>query len=88
VVATAVTAVILVTLVFAVGTLLFTVTAISLAPQVAMFLALTRVAPGLAAARAVPKDRMRSFRLITWPYIVLVVAGLLTLFAGLRALEV
>jgi hypothetical protein len=86
VVATAVTAVALVTLVFAVGTLLFTVTAISLAPQVAMFLALTRVAPGLDAARAVPRDRMRRFRLITWPYLFLVVAGLLILFAGLRAL--
>jgi hypothetical protein len=89
VVGTAVSAVILVSLVFAVGTLLFTVTAISLAPQVAMFLALTRVAPGLDAARAVRAvrtDRTRRFHLITRPYLLLMVVGLFVLFAGLRAL--
>jgi hypothetical protein len=52
-----------------------------------MFLALTRVAPGLDAARAALKERTRRFRLITLPYMTLVVLGLLVLFAGLSALD-
>jgi hypothetical protein len=79
-------ALVLVGLVFAIGTLLFTVTAISLAPQVRMFLALTQLAPGLDAARTAPTGDQRRFRWLTLPYVALVVAALLTLSSGLRQL--
>lgn len=84
-VGTATTAFILVILVFAVGTLLFTVAAISHAPQVVMFLALTHVAPGLDAARAA-RDEARPFRWLTLPYILLIGLAMLILVAGLRSL--
>jgi hypothetical protein len=85
--ATALTAIVLVVLVFAAGTLLFTVAAISHAPQVAMYLALTSAAPGLDAARAAAGQRGSRFRWLTRPYLALVIAGVLILAAGLGALD-
>jgi hypothetical protein len=84
--ATALTAFVLVILVFAVGTLLFTVTAISVAPQVVMFLALTHMAPGLDVARAARNEGRPRFRWLTRPYIGLVGGAVLVLLAGLRDL--
>lgn len=84
---TAVTAVVLMALLFALGTLLFTVTAISLAPQVVMFLALTHVAPGLDAARMAPSAGTPRFRWLTRPYIVLVIVAAGVLGIGLTTLS-
>ena len=84
--ATALTAIVLVVLVFAVGTLLFTVAAISNAPQVAMYLALTSQAPGLDAARTAAGHGRSRFRWLTRPYLALVIAAVLILSAGLREL--
>jgi hypothetical protein len=85
--ATIVSAAILIALVFALGTLLFTVTAISLAPQVSMFLALTHVAPGLDAARPDPATAPRRFWWLTWPYLAMVAVDVLVVVAGLNALS-
>lgn len=85
--ATVVTAIVLVVLVFAAGTLVFTVAAISHAPQVAMYLALTNAAPGLDAVRAAAGERGSRFRWLTRPYLALVIAAVLILAAGLGALD-
>lgn len=77
------TAFAIVVLVFAVGTLLFTVAAISHAPQVVMYLALTGAAPGLDAARVPQTEAGRRFRWLTRPYIVLVVLSVGILLVGL-----
>jgi hypothetical protein len=82
-VASVVTAIVIVVLVFAVGTLLFTVAAISHAPQVLMYLALTGEAPGLDAARAPRSEGGRRFRWLTRPYLVLVILAVLLLLLGL-----
>jgi hypothetical protein len=52
-VAIAAITVVILAVVFAIGSLLFTVAAIAVAPQVAMFLALTHATPGLDATRPV-----------------------------------
>jgi hypothetical protein len=85
-VAAAVTAIVLVVLLFAVGTLLFTVAAISNAPQVVMYLSLTQEAPGLDAARAARGDDRRRFRWLTRPYLALVLVAVLLLVSGLGQL--
>jgi hypothetical protein len=82
-VASVVTSIVIVVLVFAVGTLLFTVAAISHAPQVVMYLALTRMAPGLDAARAPRSEGPWRFRWLTRPYLVLVILAVLFLLLGL-----
>jgi hypothetical protein len=69
--------------VFAVGTLLFTVAAISHAPQVLMYLALTTGAPGLDAARAAAGQGTLRFRWLTRSYLVLVILAALFLLLGL-----
>lgn len=84
---TVIAGLVLLSLVFAVGTLLFTVTAISLAPQVVMFLALTHVAPGLDAARMAPSAGTPRFRWLTRPYILLVIVAVGVLAIGLAALS-
>jgi hypothetical protein len=84
--AAALTALVLVALVFAVGTLLFTVAAISNAPQVVMYLALTNQAPGLDVARTAAGLGRSRFRWLTRPYLALVIAAVLILSAGLREL--
>lgn len=78
---------ILVALTFAVGTLLFTVTAIALAPQVVMFVALTHVAPGLEVARTEPPADAPRFRWLTRPWILLVIAAVGILVIGLIELS-
>jgi hypothetical protein len=78
-----ITAIVIVVLVFAVGTLLFTVAAISHAPQVVMYLALTGVAPGLDAARAPRAEGARRFRWLTRPYLALAMVGAGILLIGL-----
>jgi hypothetical protein len=80
---TALAALVIVSLVFAVGTLLFTVNAISLAPQVVMFLALTQVAPGLDTARELRAPDAPRFRWLTRPYIVLAILAIAFLLVGL-----
>jgi hypothetical protein len=84
--------VILVAITFAGGSLLFTVNAIALAPQVVMFAALTHVAPGLDAVRTEPipapwSDGERPFRWFTLPLLGGFVLGAIVLFGGLASLS-
>jgi hypothetical protein len=81
----ALTAAAILALVFAAGTLLFTLTAISLAPQVVVYLALTRSAPGLDSARSETASG-REFRWLTRPFRVLTGVAVLALIAGHVAL--
>jgi hypothetical protein len=80
-IATAVTTVLVVGLVFAIGTLVFTVAAIAVAPQVLGYLALTREAPGLART-----DGGRAFRWLTRPAVVGMALATLAMAAGLATL--
>ncbi|HEY0442856.1 MAG TPA: hypothetical protein VGC90_01395, partial [Candidatus Limnocylindrales bacterium] len=89
--------IVLVAVVFAAGTLLFTVIALSVAPQVAMFLALTHATPGLdrtrsPAALAIDLERGRrerpyGFNWLTRPMVIVFVIGGLTLVGGLLAIS-
>lgn len=81
--ATAVTAIVLVVLVFAGGTLLFTVAAISHAPQVVMYLALTNAAPGLDAARVAAAQPGSRFSWLTRAYYILVTLAVVVMILGL-----
>jgi hypothetical protein len=74
--------------VFAIGTLVFTVTAISVAPQVVMFVGLTHATFGLDHVRRggdtdpdLPRPGQRRFRWITWPLIGWMALGLVGLIA-------
>jgi hypothetical protein len=98
----AVTSALIVIIVFAFGTLLFTVTAIAAAPQVLMFLALTHATPGLAKVRAAgmqpqqpaqvgwgagpPPIRWR-FRWLTRPMLLAMAIGAMTAAGGLASLN-
>jgi len=98
----AITSALIVIIVFAFGTLLFTVTAIAAAPQVLMFLALTHATPGLAKVRVLgtqpqqpiqvgwgagpPPIRWR-FRWLTRPMLLAIVIGALTAAGGLASLN-
>jgi hypothetical protein len=98
----AITSALIVIIVFAFGTLLFTVTAIAAAPQVLMFLALTHARPGLAKVRAAvtqpqgpvqvgwgagpPPVRWR-FRWLTRPMLLAIVIGAMTAAGGLASLN-
>lgn len=98
----AITSALIVIIVFAFGTLLFTVTAIAAAPQVLMFLALTHATPGLAKVRALatgpqvpiqagwgagpPPIRWR-FRWLTRPMLLAMVLGALVAAGGLASLN-
>jgi hypothetical protein len=79
--------------VFAIGTLVFTVTAISVAPQVVMFVGLTHATFGLDHVRRggdtdpdVPRPGQRRFRWITRPLIAWMVLGLVGFIAILSIL--
>jgi hypothetical protein len=76
-----VVALVIAALLFAVGSLTFTVSAIAIAPQVAAFAALTHVAPGLDRLPGVA-----GFRWLTRPMLVAVALGALALVGGLVAL--
>jgi hypothetical protein len=89
--------VVILAVVFAIGSLLFTVAAIAAAPQVVMFLALTHATPGLDATPAdvvaqapagwsAPAPR-RSFRWLTLPMRVAIALGMLVTIVGLAALN-
>jgi hypothetical protein len=80
--ATALVAVLIVATLFAVGTLLFTVAAISAAPQVVAFLALTNADHGLDRLRG---DDLR-FRWLPRPMLAGILLAGLSLVAGLIAL--
>ena len=76
--------------VFAIGTLVFTVTAISVAPQVVMFVGLTHVTFGLDHVRHggdtdpdLPRPGQRRFRWITRPLIGWMALGLVGFIAVL-----
>jgi hypothetical protein len=69
-------------LLFAVGSLTFTVAAIAIAPQVAAFAALTHVAPGLDRLPGVA-----GFRWLTRPILVAVAIGALAMFGGMAAMD-
>jgi hypothetical protein len=84
--ASVVTAIVLLVLLFAAGTLLFTVAAISHAPQVVMYLALTNAAPGLEVARAHPSEDRWRFRWLTPPYYILVILAISVMLLGLLRL--
>jgi hypothetical protein len=80
--------------VFALGTLLFTVGALAMAPQVVMFAALTHVAPGLDRVRvpdvwdpnSLTQIRGPRFRWITWPLLGGMALGAAALVLGLSSL--
>jgi hypothetical protein len=80
----AVTVVIL-AVVFAIGSLLFTVAAIAAAPQVVMFLALTHATPGLDAT-TVPQSSER-FRWLTLPMRGAIALGMVVAVLGLVSLN-
>jgi hypothetical protein len=74
--------VLIVALVFATGSLLFTVAAVAIAPQVVAFVALTHAAPGLE--RIGGEDGR--FRWLTRPLIAAAAVGAIALAGGLAAL--
>ena len=94
----AVTTALVVIIVFAFGTLIFTVAAIAAAPQVLMFLALTHATPGLdrvterpiepvqASWASGPGPDRRRFRWLTRPMLVAMIAGAVTTVGGLASL--
>ncbi len=98
-VAVAIVTVVILAVVFAIGSLLFTVAAIAAAPQVVMFLALTHASPGLArvrgdlAAGEVPAPGraasrgVRGFRWLTVPMRGAMALGLLVTVVGLVSLN-
>jgi len=75
--------ILIVAIVFAAGTLIFTVATISAAPQVVAFLALTRADQGLTRLRA--DDRR--FRWMTRPMVAAMAAGALALVGALSTLR-
>lgn len=75
---------VIVAVVFASGSLLFTVAAIAAAPQVVMFLALTHATPGLAATDGPPGRR---FRWLTLPMRVAIMVGVIVTIVGLASLR-
>jgi hypothetical protein len=98
----AITSALIVIIVFAFGTLLFTVTAIASAPQVLMFLALTHATPGLAKVRVAvmqpqgsiqagwgtgPPPMKWRFRWLTRPMLLAIVIGAMTAAGGLASLS-
>jgi hypothetical protein len=88
----AITTALIIAGVFAAGTLLFTIAALSVAPQVVMFLALTHTTLGLDHIEDPPptsewdQPRRRKFRWLTRPMLVAMVLGALSTVAGLAAL--
>lgn len=94
----ALTTVLVIAIVFASGTLLFTIAALAVAPQVVMFLALTHATPGLERVRAgsagtttgdpgrVSPPRAR-FRWLTRPMLAAMAVGALAAAGGLAALN-
>jgi hypothetical protein len=94
----AIVTLVLLAVVFATGSLVFTVAAIAAAPQVVMFLALTHATPGLAAPLADElagrsgmgwraAARRREFRWLTLPMRVAIALGFLVAVVGLAALN-
>jgi hypothetical protein len=79
--------VVIVAVVFASGSLLFTVAAIAAAPQVVMFLALTHATYGLDSVTADPPPGRNKFRWLTLPMRVAIALGVLTTVAGLASLN-
>lgn len=79
--------VVILAIVFAIGTLLFTVAAIAAAPQVVMFLALTHATHGLDATTAGAVAGRRKFRWLTLPMRVAIAVGVLITVAGLASLN-
>jgi hypothetical protein len=69
--------------VFAIGSLIATVSALEIAPQVLMFVALTHVAPGLETVDRPGDVRPRT---ITGPMVIVLAIGLLALMGGLSAM--
>jgi hypothetical protein len=74
--------------VVAIGSLLVTITALTVAPQVFVFLRMTGYSAGLdrAFAPAAVTGPPKRPRLVTWPMLVLVVLGCLAAIAGLSAI--
>lgn len=73
----------IVALAFATGSLLFTVAAVAIAPQVVAFLALTHAVPGLSRIGG----EGRRFRWLTVPLIGVAVVGAITLVSGLTSFD-
>jgi hypothetical protein len=80
--------------VFALGTLIYTALAISIAPQVVMFIGLTRASFGLEHVRAggdrdplAPRAGVRPFHWLTWPMRITFGLGMLGLLAVLVILR-
>ncbi len=86
----ALTTLVILAAVFALGSLMFTVAALAAAPQVVMFLALTHTTLGLDTVRSathVPAfTEPRRFRWLSWPIVILVAIGLVCVVAGLGSL--
>jgi hypothetical protein len=91
-VAVATTTAIIIAGIFASGTLLFTIAALSVAPQVVMFLALTHTTLGLdhvddpLPVRERDRPRRRKFRWLTRPMLAAMAVGAVSTVAGLAAL--
>ena len=89
----AVTTALVIVVVFAAGTLLFTVAALAVAPQVMMFLALTHATPGLdrihGAVVVHSRESARSarFRWLTRPMLLAIALGAVAAAGGLAALN-
>jgi hypothetical protein len=86
---------IIVAAVFALGSLLFTITALAIAPQTVMFAALTHVAPGVDKVRRTRQEwdpnaywqmRGAEFRWITLPLVGGMVLGAVTLVFGVSSI--
>ncbi len=71
----------IVILIFAAGSLLFTVAAIAIAPQVVAFVGLTHAAPGLARIGG----EGHTFRWLTRPLVAVMIVAAVGMFAGLSA---
>jgi hypothetical protein len=94
----AIVTLVILAVVFAIGSLVFTVAAIAAAPQVVMFLALTHATPGLAPPLADEMAgrsgmgwraaaRRREFRWLTLPMRAAIALGLLVAVVGLASLN-
>ena len=77
---------VIVAVVFAIGSLLFTVAAIAAAPQVVMFLALTHATYGLDSVTADTPPGRQTFRWLTLPMRVSIALGVLITVVGLASL--
>jgi hypothetical protein len=83
-----VTVLVVLAAIVAIGSLVVTVTALTMAPQVLVFLGMTGYSSGLDRAITAPDEYRWSprTRLVTWPMIVLIALGMLAAVVGLTSI--